>query len=91
MRSLPAATTTVIPALTSLSIASFRDSDLPPPILRLSTACVFGFGFVGERIQSSAAITPDTEPLPAQFNNLIGTIVAFFAIPYCVPAAVVAT
>ena len=81
----------MIPELTSLSIASFRDSDFPPPILKLSTACVLGFGLVGERIQSSAAITPDTVPLPAQFNNLIGTIVAFLATPYCEPAAVVAT
>ena len=44
-RSLPAATTTVIPALTKRSIASLRASDFGPPILKLRTACVFGFGF----------------------------------------------
>jgi hypothetical protein len=38
VRSFPAATTTVIPALTSLSTASFTALDLPPPILKLSTA-----------------------------------------------------
>jgi len=91
VRSFPAATTTVIPELTSLSTASFKDVDLFPPILKLRTACVIGFGFAGERTQSSAAITPETDPLPAQFNKRIGTIVAFFAIPYLVPAAVVAT
>ena len=91
VRSFPAATTTVIPALTSLSTASFKELDLLPPILKLRTACVFGFGLEGERIQSRAAITPEYEPLPEQFNKRIGTIVAFFAIPYLVPAAVVAT
>ena len=90
-RSFPAAATTVIPALTSLSTASLKAEDLVPPILKLRTACVFGFGFTGERIQSRAAITPEYCPLPAQFNKRIGTIVAFFATPYLLPAAVVAT
>jgi len=89
--SFPAATTAVIPAFTMRSIASLRASDFPPPILKLRTACVFGFGFAGERIQSRAAITPEYAPRPSQLRSRIGTTVAFLAIPYWVPAAVVAT
>ena len=48
VRSFPAATTTVIPSLTKRSMASLSATDLPPPILKLRTACVFGFGFEGE-------------------------------------------
>ena len=59
VRSFPAATTTVIPALTKRSIASLTASDFPPPILKFKTACVIGFGFAGERIQSREAITPE--------------------------------
>ena len=81
-RSFPAATTAVMPALTTRSIASLSESDLPPPILKLRTACVFGFGFAGERIQSRAEMTPDVAPLPLQLRRRIGTIVAFFATPY---------
>ena len=80
-RSFPAATTTAIPALLTRSIASLKTDDLFPPILKLSTACVFGFGLAGDKIQSNAATTPVTDPLPLQSNNLIGTIVAFFATP----------
>ena len=38
VRSLPAATTTVIPSLTRRSIASLSASDFGPPILKFSTA-----------------------------------------------------
>ena len=58
--SFPAATTTVMPSLTILSTTSLTAVDLFPPILKLSTAFVFEFGFAGERIQSRAAITPET-------------------------------
>ena len=58
-RSFPAATTTATPAFTRRSIASLRASDFGPPILKFKTACVRGFGFAGERIQSSAEITPE--------------------------------
>ena len=82
VRSLPAATTTVIPSFTKRSMASLSASDFGPPILKLRTACVFGFGFEGERIQSREAITPEYRPLPWQSRRRIGTIVAFLAIPY---------
>jgi hypothetical protein len=59
VRSFPAATTTVTPALTKRSIASLRATDFGPPILRFKTACVSGFGFAGERIQSRDEITPE--------------------------------
>ena len=81
----------MIPAFTMRSMASLRASDFPPPILKLRTACVFGFGFVGERIQSSAAMIPEYEPRPSQLRSRMGTIVAFLAIPYWVPAIVVET
>ena len=90
-RSFPAATTTAIPAFTNFSTASFSETDFVPPMLKLRTACVFGFGFTGERIQSRAAITLDTCPLPLQSIMRTGTTVAFFATPYLLPAAVVAT
>ena len=80
-----------MPALTTRSIASLKASDLPPPILKFMTACVIGFGFAGERIQSREAIIPDVLPRPLQPITRIGTTIAFLAIPYCEPAAVVAT
>ena len=57
--SLPAATTTVMPAFVKRKIAEFNAADADPPILKFKTACVFGFGFSGLKIQSSAAITPE--------------------------------
>ena len=89
--SFPAAATTVIPALVKRRIAAFMAAEPDPPILKFSTAWVFGFGFSGLKIQSSAAITPEYCPLPAQFNKRTGTTRAFLANPYFVPAAVAAT
>ena len=89
--SFPAAATTVIPAFVNLKIAELSDADPGPPILKFKTACVFGFGFSGLKIQSRAAITPEYAPLPAQSNNRTGTTRALFANPYFVPAAVAAT
>ena len=89
--SLPAAATTVIPELVSLRIASFNEADALPPILKLTTACDLEFVFSGERIQSRPAITEEYDPRPVQSRMRTGTTVAFFAIPYFVPAAVVAT
>ena len=57
--SLPAAATTVMPAFVKRKIAEFKAADADPPILKFKTACVFGFGFSGLKIQSSAAITPE--------------------------------
>ena len=91
MFSLPAAATTVIPALVSFRIASLRIVEADPPILKLTTACVFELVLSGERIQSRPAITDAYEPRPVQSRIRTGTTVAFFAIPYWVPAAVVAT
>ena len=89
--SLPAAATTVIPAFVKRRIASFSAADAGPPILRFKTAWVFGFGFSGLRIQSSAVITDEYFPLPVQSRSRTGTKRAFLAKPYCVPAAVPAT
>ena len=89
--SLPAAATTVMPAFVKRKIAELSDAELGPPILKFKTACVFGFGFSGLKIQSSAAITPEYAPVPPQLNNRTGTTRAFFAKPYFVPAAVAAT
>ena len=89
--SLPAAATTVMPAFVKRKIAVLSDAEAGPPILKFKTACVFGFGFSGLKIQSRAAITPEYAPLPAQFSKRTGTTRAFFANPYCVPAAVAAT
>ena len=85
------AATTVMPAFVRRKIAELSDADPGPPILKFKTACVFGFGFSGLKIQSSAAITPEYAPLPPQLNNRTGTTRAFFAKPYFVPAAVAAT
>ena len=89
--SLPAAATTVIPEFVNLRIASLTLVDALPPIERLTTACVFGLVLSGERIQSRPAITVENDPNPPQPRILTGTTIAFFATPYFVPAAVVAT
>ena len=57
--SLPAAATTVMPAFVKRKIAELSAADEGPPILKFKTAWVFGFGFSGLKIQSSAAITPE--------------------------------
>ena len=44
--SLPAAATTVIPALESFSIALFKAAEVGPPIERFNTALLFEFGFI---------------------------------------------
>ena len=89
--SLPAAATTVMPAFVRRKIASLMAEEALPPIERLRTAWLFGFGLSGERIQSRPAITVENIPIPLQKSTRTGTTVAFFAIPYFVPAAVVAT
>ena len=60
-------------------------------MLKFNTACVFGLGFSGLKIQSRPASTPEYAPLPVQLKIRTATKRAFFAIPYWVPAAVDAT
>ena len=48
-----------MPALVNRKIAAFTEEDAGPPILKFNTACVFGFGFSGDIIQSRPAITPE--------------------------------
>ena len=55
--SLPAAATTVMPALVRRRIASLRAEDAGPPIERLRTAWLFGLVLSGDIIQSRPAIT----------------------------------
>ena len=80
--SLPAAATTVIPAFVKRKIAEFNAADAGPPILKFKTACVFEFGFSGLSIQSRPAMTPEYDPLPAQFKTRTDTNFAFLAKPY---------
>ena len=89
--SFPAATTTVIPLFVNLVTAASIVDDAPPPRDMFTTACVLGFGFSGESIHSIPAITCEYVPEPVQPRTLTGTIVAFLAIPYWVPAIVPAT
>ena len=89
--SFPAATTTVIPLFVNLVTAASIVEEPPPPSDIFTTAWVFGFGFSGERIHSIPAITCEYVPEPVQPRTRTGTIVAFFAIPYWVPAIVPAT
>jgi len=60
-------------------------------MLKFKTAFNFELVLLGLKIQSRAAMTSEYLPLPAQFNSLIETILAFYATPYFLPAAVVAT
>ena len=55
--SLPAAATTVIPALVSFTTASVIIDEAGPPILKLRTAAVFELVFSGDKIQSRPATT----------------------------------
>ena len=80
--SLPAAATTMIPAFVRRVMLLFTAADFPPPILRLRTAALFGFGFSGLKIQSRPAITPEVAPVPEQLKILTETKLALFAIPY---------
>ena len=57
--SLPAATTTTMPAFVKRWIAVLSASDFAPPIERFKTAALFEFGFSGLKIQSRPAITPE--------------------------------
>ena len=72
----------MIPAFVRRVIALFTATDFPPPILRLRTAALFGFGFSGLKIQSRPAITPEVAPVPEQLKIRTETKLALFAIPY---------
>ena len=71
----------MIPAFVKRKIEALTAAEYPPPILKLTTACDFEFGFSGLRIQSRPAITPAKDPLPEQFKIRTGTTLAFFARP----------
>ena len=89
VRSLPAATTVVIPLSTNLVMAALNPALLEPPRLKLATAGVPAGWFA--IVQLIALITPVVLPLPVQLRTRSGTIDAFFATPYWVPATVPAT
>lgn len=82
---LPAATTTVIPAVAARSIACLYACDVPrPPRLILMTA---GFGPLA-RIQSIADMMPAVVPLPASDSTFTACRVVALATPYIFPPTV---
>src|SRR5690606_3768060 len=85
--SLPAATTTVTPALTMRFTAESMAEEAPPPRLMFATAgrvALFA-------TQSIPAMTPELVPLPWQLSTRTGTRVTCLATPWTVPPTVPAT
>jgi len=75
---LPAATTTVTPPFTALSMLVFTVFRTPrPPRLALNTA---GFLLL-TRTQSSALMNQEKEPLPESLRTFTAWSFAFFATP----------
>ncbi len=89
---LPAATTTVTPALVRDRTAASILALAPPPRLIFAIAGSPGWLEVWfDAIQSRPAMTPDVEPDPEHDRTRTPTTVASFATPYVVPTAVPAT
>jgi hypothetical protein len=84
----PAATTTVMPSAYARSIAEFKESLFVAPRLRFMTAGAVVWWLMA---QSIPAMTPETEPAPAQSSTRTEISVAAGATPSVEPANVPAT
>mmetsp|Transcript_31031 Transcript_31031/g.84128 ORF Transcript_31031/g.84128 Transcript_31031/m.84128 type:complete len:252 (-) Transcript_31031:236-991(-) len=87
--SLPAATTTVTPPATALSMATLTDAMTAlAPKLALKTAGFMLASCVACRTQSNAPMNHEKEPTPLSLRTLTAWTTAFFATPYWVPAMI---
>ena len=85
---LPAATTTVTPAVVRLATELSSGVEMPPPRLMLTTIGRDGLACFCCSTQSRPAITPDDEPEPEQSSTRTPTSETPFATPYFVPPTV---